>query len=47
MINASSGGSFGDMTPNEISEQIEKVVVESKHYQNEDKWYVDQPMGIK
>ena len=47
LINASSGGSSGDMTPTEIKELIEKLAIESKHYGNEDEWYPDQPRGVK
>nr|KAJ0204327.1 hypothetical protein LSAT_V11C500294860 [Lactuca sativa] len=47
LINASSGGSLGDMTPTEIRELIEKLAIESKHFGNEDEWYPDQPRGVK
>nr|KAJ0212399.1 hypothetical protein LSAT_V11C400221670 [Lactuca sativa] len=47
LINASGGGSLGDMTPTEIRELIEKMAIESKHSGNEDEWYPDQPRGVK
>ncbi|XP_023748966.1 uncharacterized protein LOC111897240 [Lactuca sativa] len=47
LINASSGGSLGDMTPTEIRELIEKLAIESKHSGNKDRWYPDQPRGVK
>nr|KAJ0227398.1 hypothetical protein LSAT_V11C100046190 [Lactuca sativa] len=47
LINASSGGSLGDMTPTEIRELIEKLAIESKHSGNEDEWYPDQARGVK
>ena len=47
LINSYSGGSLGDMTPTEIRELIENLAIESKHYGNEDEWYLDQPKGFK
>ena len=34
LINASSGGFLGDMTPTEIRELTKKLVIESKHSEN-------------
>lgn len=39
--NASSGGSLGAMTPTEIQKLIEKFVIESKRFGNEDEWYAN------
>ncbi|XP_052622149.1 uncharacterized protein LOC128127582 [Lactuca sativa] len=47
LINASSGGSLGDMTPTEISERIEKLAIESKNSKNKDEWYPDRLRGVK
>ena len=47
LINASSGGSLGDMTLTEIQELIEKLAIESKHSRNKDEWYSDHPRGVK
>ncbi|KAL7585219.1 uncharacterized protein LOC111909842 [Lactuca sativa] len=47
LINASSGGSLGDMTPSEIQKLIEKMAIESKHYGKKDEWYSDQPRVVK
>ena len=47
LINASIGGTLGDITPTEIRERKEKLVIESKHFGNEDEWYADLPRESK
>lgn len=47
LINASSSGSLYDMTQTEIWVLIENLEIESKHFANEEEWYLDQPRGVK
>lgn len=47
LVNASSGGSIGDMTPTDIWELIKKLAIGKKHSSNEYEWYVDQRKGVK
>ena len=47
LISASNGGSLGDMTPTEIKELIEKLVVESKYSENKDELYRNRPRRVK
>lgn len=47
MINASSDGFLGNMTPTKIQEKIEKLAIDLKHSRKEDKWCTNQPRDVK
>nr|KAJ0212762.1 hypothetical protein LSAT_V11C400211440 [Lactuca sativa] len=47
LINTYSGESLSDMMPTKIRELMEKMAIQSKHSENEEDWYFDQPKVVK